>query len=115
VPDVFCGCQCRRVSAGALFDGARTVTAIGTVPERGGVPLSVTVTKAVRAAERARGVRGRQSGLRLPCHASGRADAKRRRLASIRPWYLTGAWRILRGAMPRAVSAGASFTGRTVI
>ena len=45
VPGVFCGVLMPgAVGTGARFGGAWTVTGMVTVPERGGVPLSVTVT-----------------------------------------------------------------------
>ena len=45
VPGVFCRVvMLRAVGIGGRFGGAWTVTGMSTVPERGGVPLSVTVT-----------------------------------------------------------------------
>ena len=91
VPGVFCGVLMPgAVGVGGRFGGGGgtwTVTGMVTVPERGGVPLSVTVTdKAVRTTEAGRGrVRG-QPARRHSRGAIGRGDtdAKRLRLASIR-------------------------------
>ena len=50
VPGVFCGVLMpEAVGTGARFGGAWTVTGMGTVPGRGGVPLSVTVTTKLSA------------------------------------------------------------------